>query len=110
MNYIDGNLIKLEDFDLIEKEPNSKTMRINIVVHIKNNKTGKTVEYKTEMIWRKEENKPFTWIWEEGNFSCDCTRSLFSGSGDIECSDGKFSVNIFNPKNGKMFYQEFQEQ
>lgn len=106
MNYIDGSQIRFSDFNVIEVE-SSKSRWIEITVQIKNNQTKKVVCLNNKIKWQEKEDEPFIWIWEEGNFACDCNRALFSGDGDIECSDGKYSVNLINPKNNKIIYQEF---
>lgn len=87
---------------------------LDIIAHIKNNETGEIREYKTDAIWDEEKNAPNASVWEEGNFSCDCNRYLFfqrakdeDEDEDVECSDGKYSVNLQNHKTGAYFYKEF---
>lgn len=60
---------------------------------------------------------PTTWdwygdfIWEEGNFACDCNRGdFFAKAGDEEdsdheCGDGDYSVFITD-KNGVVLYKD----
>ena len=52
--------------------------------------------------------------WEDGNAQCDCNRSLFferakGGSpdiGEVECSDGKYSVRLSDADTGAVLYDE----
>jgi hypothetical protein len=54
-----------------------------------------------------EEN---TWQWTEGNFGCDCNRSIFYTDWEEEhpCHKGRFKVILVN-KFGNCFYREFYE-
>ena len=47
-------------------------------------------------------------VWNKGNFSCDCNRSIFFHDKDIDesCGYTKYSVNIEDLK-GQILYQEF---
>jgi hypothetical protein len=54
-------------------------------------KTDETVEYTDEL--PLEDGQPFTWLWEHGNYGCDCNRFLFwerahgrEPEQDFECS------------------------
>ena len=53
-----------------------------------------------------------TFIWEDGNFACDCNRYLFfqrageEPEGDYSCSDGQYKVWITNPADGRILYDE----
>lgn len=80
-------------------------------IFIKNNTTGEVVNYKDDI---DDEGNMF--IWEEGNFSCDCNRFLFFERAkgnkpdwdDGKCGNGGFSVNI---KVGEEYYlKEFDSQ
>ena len=55
--------------------------------------------------------------WEDGNFSCDCNRSLFfsrfSGTLDRacgDCGDTLFSVEILDKKTGRAVYSELNDE
>jgi len=54
--------------------------------------------------------------WSEGNYSCDCNRSLFfdyandgdgEGEWDIPCSEGLFIVQLKDKNTNKVIYDEF---
>lgn len=49
--------------------------------HITDEATGETVVYRDEQEyseeWDDEDPNPTLFIWEEGNYSCDCNRRLF---------------------------------
>jgi hypothetical protein len=53
-----------------------------------------------------------TFLWEEGNYACDCNRYLlFQRAGgdseeDIRCSQGQYTVWITNPADGRVLYDE----
>jgi hypothetical protein len=90
---------------------------VAITALIRCNATGEIRQHETKGYVGEDESGPSTFIWEEGNYSCDCNRHIFfhvAGGGDyeddeadIECSDGKYSVNLVNPKTGEVFYREF---
>jgi len=53
-------------------------------------------------------------VWEEGNFSCDCNREIFfndflgvESDDDIECSEGRYLVRVVDADTGEMLYTEF---
>jgi len=90
------------------------TCWVSIVTQIRNNRTGEIVLIEDEAIFNLEENEVSTWIWEEGNFACDCNRGLFffRSKGlpyDGGCGHDSFSVNLINPVDGQVFFREFQE-
>ncbi len=91
---------------------------VECIAEIRNNETGEIREYETEEILEAGDEHPSVFNWEENNYSCDCNRCLFfkyandeDVSDDefdsIECSEGKFSVNLKNKKDGKIYYREY---
>lgn len=57
---------------------------------------------------------PDVFNWEDDNYSCDCNRELFfkrAGDDDdpelTNCSNGRYSVNLINPLDSSIIYQEF---
>jgi len=86
---------------------------VKCIAEIRNNLTGEIVEYETDEILELGEEFPSIFNWEENNYSCDCNRHLFfkrakeDEDWDVECSDGKYSVNLKNKKDGKIYYKEF---
>ena len=86
----------------------------DVVIYIKNNYTNRTRKFPYILLEDPDiTGYPTTWIWSEGNFSCDCNRQLFFNRANNEeeeqcpCGEGKFSVNIINPENGEYLYKEF---
>ena len=88
-----------------------------VIAHIRKNSTGEVREYPTEETFGWSDDAPGRYMWEMGNFSCDCNRHIFwlrSGGNDTEaatevgCSEGKFSVNLQNPVTKEFFYKEFE--
>jgi hypothetical protein len=92
---------------------------VRIIARIRNNATGEVREYNgSNAILDDGQAEPSEWIWSGGNYSCDCNRRLFFGyaagekPGDIDddnCGDGKFSVQVLNPVDGRAYYYEFPE-
>jgi len=84
---------------------------VAIVAHIRKNETGEVRLYESSARISDEDGLPHAYIWMEGNYSRDCNRAIFFGdspvSEDMECSDGKYSVNLENPVDGQVFYREF---
>ncbi len=106
---------------IFEKEklsPNKKLKWVKIVAHIKCVLTGEIAKYENKGIWDEENQMPHTYIWEEGNFSCDCNRKMFFLSGlnrsepsdeEIPCGGGKYLVNLENPQTSEIFYREYDD-
>ena len=82
-------------------------------VYIRDNKTGEVSEYgmKTPDGYEFSE-----YIWSEGNYACNCNRSLFFWRGrelpeeevwkrEASCGDGRYSVKIVRP-DGTVLYEE----
>lgn len=98
-----------------KKPPHDTSIWVKIIARIKNNITGEIRDYCNDAIWDEEKNEPALWIWQEGNYACDCNRYLFFQRAKREkqvergCSDGKYSVNIYNAKNMELLYKEFDE-
>jgi hypothetical protein len=94
-----------------QKPPHDSSEWIAIRVAIRKNDTGEVREYDDIAIW---DDGPCLHIWEDGNFSCDCNRYLFfqrvagEDEDDDKCGDGAYSVNIYNPKDGSVLYEEFK--
>ncbi len=87
------------------------------VAEIKNNETGEIVEYETSEVFIHGQNEPDIYIWEEGNYACDCNRHLFfmeakkeprPDNSELKCTTDKYSVNLKNKKNGNVYYREFE--
>lgn len=92
---------------------------VKIIAHIRNNKTGEIRDYLTETVFFKDDDQyPHIFIWEDGNYGCDCNRSLFfeyaadetltyDDIPDRECGHGDFSINLENPLTNEIYYREF---
>jgi hypothetical protein len=89
---------------------------VECIAEIRNNETGEIREYETHEILEIGDEHPSVFNWEENNYSCDCNRRLFfkranneetNDDWNVECSDGKFSVNLKNKKDGKVYYREY---
>lgn len=87
-------------------------MNYNVFIEIRENSTGIIVGY-PDNIDLGSENCFF--IWEEGNYSCDCNRHtlFFMNSNyegfieDFPCGDEAYSVNIWSPNKTILLYSEF---
>lgn len=92
---------------------------VETVARIRDNKSGEVREYKMDDIISDGDPHPSIYSWEYGNYSCDCNRSLFfqyaagvssdAADWDHGCGDGGFSVQVYNPVTGNVFYDEFQK-
>ena len=98
---------------VLKPPPHDDVTWIKIVEHIRNNQTGEIRKLESMGIL-DDDDTCSTFIWEEGNFSCDCNRELFFAEAidveppdNISCGDGKFSVNLENPVTRDIFYREF---
>lgn len=89
-----------------------------VVACIRSNKTGEVRRYLTQDVLMDGEDAPSAFIWERGNYSCDCNRALFFGRAaglkdeemsDCRCGDGGYSLNLENPATGKVYYREFDD-
>lgn len=76
-------------------------------ITIQHNPTKKIIQFPYE--YGNGEDSVF--IWEEGNYACDCNRALFFyraqnlSEKEIDCGTGKFSIKIEN-HNQKIIYTE----
>ena len=102
-----------------KKEPHiiKNGMWVKCIVEIRCNKTREIRECETDEILMNDEKFPSFFMWEDGNCACDCNRKRYfkRSKGEekedgekVECSRGKYSVNLKNGKNGKVFYREFR--
>lgn len=101
------------EFKVIKHSPPHDSVTwVEIIVKVKNNKTGEVIEFIDEGILDDQNRKLSTFIWECGDYSCDCNRGIFfyrNKEVDIECGYGGYSVNIYNSTNKELLYKEFEE-
>ena len=99
--------------------PHPNYVLVECIAEIKNNETGEIVEYETNEMLENGCEYPSFFNWEENNYACDCNRRIFFKSVKneltdedfhVDCSEGKFSVNLKNKKDGKVYYREFEKQ
>jgi hypothetical protein len=95
----------------------TKNKWVSVIAEIRENATGEVREHRSDEILDDGEETPNTYMWEEGNYSCDCNRRLFferaNGEDediDSQCTGGKFSVRLRNAKTGKIYYDEFDPE
>jgi len=100
----------------IEEQNNDALIWVEVLVIIKNNETNEIRSIINNYIIFDEDDCPHLYLWEEGNYSCDCNREiLFKRAIGIEeidfeapCGESKYSVVLKNPKDNKIFYKEFE--
>jgi len=91
---------------------------VEVIAEIRENNTGEVREYSCHEILDVNGNETFPDVfnWEENNNSCDCNRRVYfkrandelkDSDWDIDCSDGLYSVNLKNAKDGVIYYKEF---
>tara|TARA_R110001599_G_scaffold101758_5_gene260064 strand:- start:353 stop:586 length:234 start_codon:yes stop_codon:yes gene_type:complete len=61
---------------------------MSYTVHILNTKTKMVKEFFEHIAWQDHHY----FMWEEGNWSCDCNRGLMFDGEDYECGDDLFEV------------------
>lgn len=104
----------LSGWVVVEAREDHTTLKI--IEAIRCNATGEIRERESCIYWWHRDDGPHTFIWSDGNFSCDCSRAQFfaaaAGEPDpnISCSDGLFSVRLTNWKTGEVFYDEFEDE
>lgn len=85
-----------------------------IIQRIRKNETGEVRE-SVEAGWFDSTGFQ-SFIWEEGNFACDCNRhDFFERAGgvepefdeDAECSDYKYAVQILDAETREVLYDDF---
>jgi hypothetical protein len=95
-----------------EKFNMKKYTDTKIIVEIRRNDTGEIRALEMDDQIEDGMKFPSDFIWEDGNFSCDCNRSLFfrNAGGAYEharCTDGRYSVNLSLKDTGEVYYREF---
>lgn len=76
------------------------------VAEIRRNSDGLTRLYPTDFYG--------AFIWDEGNYSCDCNRAIFftaetDEDDDMECGDTAFSVRITALDDRRLLYQDGED-
>lgn len=92
----------------------NELVEVPILVHIRKNDTGEIRIYNC-MTYFDDADLPSIYVWEDGNYSCDCNRRLFFARINNEeedwesgCSDTEYSINIF--LDNDCIYSEFDLQ
>lgn len=91
---------------------------MKVTIKIKHIPTGEIRDYSDEFDYSTELSGKYgknnwynpVFIWEHGNYACDCNRHLFftdfKDESDFTCSHNLYKVNIFDPNN-KCLYKEY---
>ena len=107
----------MENWILSDETTTQDGVIVKCVAEIRDNETGKVRDYETDEIIFNGCEYPYIFNWEENNFSCDCNRRIFfkrvmgeNEDSDFNqpCGSGKFSVNLKNKKDNKIYYCEFE--
>ena len=95
----------------METEEVSDERNIPVTVRIIRMADGEAVEYADTLY--QTDDYDGTFIWSEGNFSCDCNRHSFfqralnlPEDDDVPCSEGKYMVDWIKDETGKILYSE----
>jgi len=86
-----------------------------IAAHIRHNDSGEVRRYEMRMSLGIDDRRPGVFIWEEGNYGCDCNREIFFEKAkgvevDLDaatCGEGRYSVNLEYPP-GNVYYREYE--
>lgn len=96
------------------KDPRFETFERPIIQRIRLNATGEVRESQETGYFDGFGFQDF--IWDEGNFACDCNRHLFFERAggvepefdpDEECSDFKYAVQILDAETREVLYDDF---
>lgn len=89
--------------------------KMPVIVVSREEKTGELVAYYDEYgIWFYDDGEPNPFMYQEGNYSCDCNRGLFHGRAkglkpgwnDHNCGGDKYSVDLYNADTLELVYRE----
>lgn len=98
----------------IEQSLPDGSVWVRIIAMIRNNISGQIIEHEAIGILDDNEDMPSSYIWEDGNYACDCNRELFferakgNELDDTTCGENRYSVRLINPVDGRIFYDEFE--
>ncbi len=84
-----------------------RVVTVAFTVHITKVATGEIRQMQETCVW----DESAVWLWEEGNYSCDCNRELFfcRAGGDPEppdegpCTRDRFTVRITDPSGEELY-------
>ena len=89
---------------------------VDVLVRIRDNQTGEIRQFHNDQILLNDEEFPSAFTWSDGSFTCDCNRRLFFEQAGNEpegpersCGNGRYSVQLSNPVDGEVYYDEFDE-
>jgi hypothetical protein len=97
----------------IKEGPRDPGRWVAVIVEIRENATGNVRIYHDNAWLEDRDHEPSTFIWDDGNYACDCNRATFFAEAvgepdpDRECGDGAFAVRLRNKVNNRIFYDEF---
>ena len=104
----ENSVVELLDYWDIYQDQSEQGARINIEVCILDTKNGNIKFVKDWIPFWVVYSKPDVYMWEEGNYECDCNRYfLMYGEDECPCGSERFQVNLINPKDNRTFYREF---
>lgn len=83
------------------------------IVKIRENSSGEVRESEYDYNENEDHDSRF-YLWEEGNWACDCNRSIIfhrssSGLEDIECGNELYSIQITDRETKEILYDEFAD-
>lgn len=83
----------------------------DVWVHIRKNETGE-IRIRKDWLFLDANGLPNLFIWQEGNYSCDCNRALFFARANDEdedcfdCGESEYSIKIM--LGDECIYSEFE--
>ena len=93
--------------------PHDNCEWVKIDVYLRRNSDGLVRVYHTDGLLEDDNDTLATYIWEEGNYVCDCNRYLFfqraidaPEQDDPPCSRDKYDIWIVNPATNEVVYDE----
>ncbi len=101
---------------ILNKSLKKDKIYTTIIAEIRHNITGEIRKYESNEILYDGAKFPPVFNWEENNYSCDCNRHMFfklvnneeiEEDDEIECSNGKYSVNLRDKLTNEIYYSEY---
>jgi len=90
-----------------------KTKKFNCLIEITKVQTGEKVTYQQDIDSDQDEDAPNLYLWEFGNYSCDCNRELelrrnngWYNESEPRCGTERYKVKISNQQTGQIYYDE----
>ena len=93
--------------------PHDNADWVQIWVDIVDTYTGRLAVYETDGVYEPSVGDLSRFIWEEGNYRCDCNRALFfaramgdEDPGELTCGESRYMIRIRSPQTQRVIYTD----